>query len=358
MDQQIRFCRSPDGVRLAFATHGRGPAIVKVANWVTHVELDWRSPLWRHWWEELGRGNRVVRYDIRGCGLSDREPPALGLDEFVADLDAVVTAAELERFALLGISQGGAAAAAYAARHPERVTHLVLCGAYARGRMRRGLSDDDRAEAEVLQGIVRVGRGKPDPVFRRVFTTRFVPEGSPGQMAWLDEMMRASTSPTTAERLRRIWGEVDVTDLLAGIRAPTLVAHGRGDLAVPFEEGRLLATRIPGARLVPLATRNHVLLADEPAWQVFVHELRDFLGHPAAPPLAAGEELSAREREVLRLAAGGMSNDEIAERLVVSVRTVERHLSNVYAKLRISGKAARAAAAAYLVRLEERPPPG
>lgn len=163
MDQQIRFCTAPDGVRLAYATHGRGPAIVKVANWVTHVESDWESPLWRHWWQELGRDHHVVRYDIRGCGLSDRDPERLSLDAFVEDLETVVAAARLGRFTLLGISQGAAAAICYAVRHPDRVSHLVLYGGYARGRRARGPSEDERAEDELLQSIVRIGWGKADP---------------------------------------------------------------------------------------------------------------------------------------------------------------------------------------------------
>jgi pimeloyl-ACP methyl ester carboxylesterase/DNA-binding CsgD family transcriptional regulator len=353
VEQQIRFCVAEDGVRLAYATHGRGSPLVKAANWVTHLEFDWHSPLWRHWWTELGRSHQVVRYDQRGFGLSDRDPDRLTLDAFVGDLEAVVDAAGLERFALLGISQGGAAAICYTVRHPERVSHLVLCGAYARGRMTRDLSPEQREEAELLQSIVRVGWGRADPVFRRVFTTRFVPEATPEQMEWFDELMRISSTPEMAGRMRDVWGEVDVTDLLDQVTAPTLVAHARDDGAVPFEEGRQLATRIPNARLLPLASRNHVLLATEPAWPVFVAELNAFLGVRPSASTVAVEELSARELEVLRLVASGLSNEQIAEQLYLSARTVERHLSNIYAKLGVSGKAARAAAAAYASRLEQ-----
>jgi pimeloyl-ACP methyl ester carboxylesterase len=179
VEQRIRFCRTPDGVTIAYAEHGSGPPIVKTANWMTHLELDVRSPVWGHWLDELGRGHRLVRYDERGCGLSDRDVDELSLDAFVSDLETVVDDAGLDRFALLGLSQGGAIAVAYAVRHPERVTHLILCGSYARGRLKRAASREEREEVELLQEIVRVGWGRPDSAFRRVFTSRFVPDGTP-----------------------------------------------------------------------------------------------------------------------------------------------------------------------------------
>ncbi len=353
VEQQIRFCRSADGVRLAYATHGRGPTLVKVAHWFTHVEFDWHSPVWEFWWRELGRDHQVLRYDERGCGLSDREPERLSLAAFVEDLEAVVDAAGPERFALMGISQGGATAVRYAVRHPERVSHLVLCNAYSRGRLHRDLDPRQREEVELLQSLVRVGWDAAAPVFRRVFTGLLVPGATPEQMEWLEELMRVSAAPDTAMRIRGAWNDEDVTDLLARVSVPTLVLHSRGDRAVPFEEGRLLAAGIPGARFVPLESENHALLGTEPAWPVFLHELRDFLGEPAPPPVSAASSLTAREREVLGLVAVGMSNDEVGERLSLSPRTVERHLSSVYRKLDLSGKAARAGASAYLARLDQ-----
>lgn len=329
-----------------YAEHGEGPAIVKAANWLTHLEFDWKSPIWRHWLEELGRGHRVVRYDERGCGLSDRDPGDVSLDAVVGDLEAVVDSADLDRFALLGISGGGPVAISYAVRNPERITHLVLCGSYARGRDKRDLTDQQRHENELLRSLIRVGWGRDEPVFRRVFTTLFVPEASEDEMNWYDELQRVSASPEMAERLRDVWSAMDVTDILDRVTMPTLVAHARGDSAVPFAEGRMLATRIPDATFVPLESRNHILLADEPAWPLFLAAARQFLGTPEPAPVAALEDLSPREIEVLGLVAAGLSNEEIGDRLFVSVRTVERHLSNIYAKLRISGKAARAAAAA------------
>ena len=350
MEQEIRFCIAPDGVRIAYASHGRGPAIVKVAHWFTHVEFDWHSPLWRHWWEELGRDHRVVRYDARGCGLSDREPAAIGPQAFTADLDSVVDAASLGRFALLGISQGGATAIRYAVRHPDRVSHLVLLGAYARGRAQRDPTPQQRAEADLLQSIVQSGWDAATPVFRRVFSSLLVPDATEEQLAWVDELMRVSAKPGTAVRLRREWSTDNVTDLLSQVRVPTLVLHAHEDQVVPFDEGRRLAARIAGARLRPLDSRNHVALEGEPAWEVLLDELRAFLGAANPSHVAPVPALTARELEVLELVAAGWSNDRIADRLTLSPRTVERHLSNCYNKLNVSGRSARAAAAAYIAR--------
>ena len=346
MEQRIRFCTSSDGARIAYAEHGGGAPLVKVANWLTHLEHDWRSPVWRHWLDQLGTGCRFLRYDQRGCGLSDREPEGLSLELLVDDLEAVVDAAGLERFTLLGLSQGGPVAVRYALRHPDRVTGLVFCGAYARGRLRRELTAEQRAQEELMQSVIRVGWGRSDHLFRRVYTMLFVPGGSEEQMRWFDELERVSASPQMAERLRAVWSEIDVSGSLPQLTAPTLVAHARHDAIVPFAEGRLLASGIPGARFLPLDSENHILLSDEPAWPQFLAAMREFVGTGDVRVAEPADELSPRELEVLALVADGLSNEQIAGELVLSVRTVERHLSNVYAKLRISGKAARAAAAA------------
>jgi pimeloyl-ACP methyl ester carboxylesterase len=348
--QQIRFCTAPDGVRIAYAVHGSGPPIVRVATWLTHLEYDWESPVWRHWLDGLAEGHSVVRYDERGCGLSDRDPGALSVDAWVADLESVVAAAGVDRFALLGVSQGAAVALVYAARHPERLTHLVLYGGYARGRKVR--RPDERRQEEALLAAIRAGWDEPDAAFRRVFSLLFLPNGTPEQMAWYDDLLRRTASAETAAGLYDARGSLNVVDVAPHVRAPTLVVHARDDRVVPAEEGRLLAGLIPRARLVLLESANHILLADEPAWAVFLSEVHAFLGSRPAPAAPAAE-LSARELEVLALVAEGLTNDAIASRLCVSVRTVERHLSNVYAKLRVSGKAGRAAAAARFSQLRE-----
>jgi pimeloyl-ACP methyl ester carboxylesterase/DNA-binding CsgD family transcriptional regulator len=352
VEQQIRFCTTPDGVRLAYTVNGGGPAVVKAGNWLTNLEFDWGSPVWRHWLEALADGYSLIRYDERGGGLSDRDVPGFGLDVWLDDLETVIEAAGLERFALVGISGGGTLAIAYAVRHPERVACLVLYGCYARGRTRRG--PKAREEADALLSLIRVGWGEANPAFRRVFTSLFVPEATEQQMQWFDELQRASMSAENAVRVRMARGEIDVTELAPRVRVPTLVLHARDDAMVPFEEGRSLAGLIPGARFVPLVGRNHILLESEPAWREFVAEYRSFLrsswGEPEGVEAAALAKLSDRERDVLMLVAAGATNEEIAERLFLSVRTVERHLSNVYAKLGVSGKAARAAAAARFTR--------
>lgn len=351
MDQRIRFCTAPDGVRIAFAVHGNGPPIVRASTWLTHLEFDWTSPIWRHWLDALGQGHLVVRYDQRGCGLSDRDVEALSLEAWVGDLEAVVAAAGVERFALLGVFGGGPVAIAYTVRHPERVSHLVLYGTYSRGRLKQASTPQELEEAEALISIVRIGWDRPNPAFRRAFTTMFVPDATPEQAAWFDEMQRMSATGEMATRIRRARGEVDVTDLASKVAAQTLVLHARDDVVVPFEEGRRLAALIPEARFVPLEGRNHILLADEPAWPAAMSEIREFLGTRGVAAQPALSDLSGRELEVLELVAAGMTNEQIASRLYISVRTVERHLSNIYAKLGVFGKAARAAAAARFSRL-------
>jgi pimeloyl-ACP methyl ester carboxylesterase len=294
--QEIRFGTSSDGVRLAFATVGEGPPLVKAANWLSHLEFDWNSPVWRHWIRELSRHHTLVRYDERGCGLSDWMVEEFSLDAWVRDLETVVDALQLERFPVLGISQGGPIAIAYAARHPERVSHLILYGAYSRGRSHRNPSDLEREEQEMMLQMIKVGWGKDHPAFRQVFTSLFIPDASPEQVSWFNELQVVTATPENARRMVQTFYELDVRDLARRLDVPTLVLHGKGDLRVPFEEGRLLAALIPGARLVPLESRNHLLLEDEPAWRRFLQEVRSFLGVPVEDDRPAPIDPTRRRR--------------------------------------------------------------
>jgi pimeloyl-ACP methyl ester carboxylesterase/DNA-binding CsgD family transcriptional regulator len=344
--QHVRFCTAADGVRLAYAVHGSGPPLVRVATWLSHLELDWESPVWRHWLQELGARHTLIRYDERGCGLSDTNIGDPSVEVWVGDLETVVDAVGLERFALLGVSQGAAIAVAYAARHPDRVSGLALYGGYARGRRFRGQDEEEDA----IVGAIRAGWKAPNPAFRSVFSALFLPDGTPEQMAWYEDLLWRTTTVTAATGLFRARGGLNVCELAPQVRARTLVMHARNDRVVPAEEGRLLATLIPDAHFVLLESANHILLEDEPAWEVFLSELEALLGTGTKPgPSIAVTDLSRRELEVLELVSHGLTNEAIAERLRLSVRTVERHLTNVYVKLGVSGKAGRAAAAALFV---------
>ncbi len=351
MRHETRFCTAPDGVGLAYAIDGEGPPLVKASNWMTHLDYERQSPVWRHWVRELSRGHTLIRYDERGCGLSDRQFSGTPtLDTYVGDLAAVVDAAGLERFALIGLSGGGPTAIEYAARNPERVSRLVLYGTWARGRNRRG----ERAaeEGRVLIDLIRVGWGGAVPAFRQVFSSIYIPSAGEEQKRWYDDLQQASSSGETAARLWQSRNQTEISDTARRTTQPALVLHARQDGAVPYEEGRRLASLLPDARFVTLESDNHILQEGEPAWEAFLSEVRAFLGDDERAPAEAADlsDLSEREREVLELVAAGMSNEQIAERLFLSTRTVERHLSNVYAKLRLSGKSARAAAAAQFSR--------
>jgi pimeloyl-ACP methyl ester carboxylesterase/DNA-binding winged helix-turn-helix (wHTH) protein len=276
-EQRIRFCRGHDGARIAYAVSGRGPILLKTANWLTHLEHDWNSPVWRHWLSELSRDGTLVRYDARGSGLSDREVDDLSFESWVRDLEVVIDEIGVEKVPLLGVSQGCAVAVAFAVRHPERVSRLVLYGGFPLGRMRRARTPHEMAQAEMMIRVMPLGWGQDNPAFRQFFATMFLPEGTPEQMAWFSELQRVSATPETAVRLLSESGEIDVCELATRVTAPTLVLHANGDAVIPFEQGRLLAGLIPGARLVPLEGRNHVLLASEPAWPRFLEEVRAFL---------------------------------------------------------------------------------
>ena len=333
--QHIRYLRTSDGIELAWAEAGSGPPLVKAASWLTHLEYDWDSPVWQHWMQFLSGHFRYVRHDERGCGMTGRQTGDLSLERWVEDLESVVEAARLsEPFALLGISQGAAVCVAYAARHPGRISGLVLYGGYARGWTHRP-DAPGRAQYEAIIELARTGWGKENPAFRPVFTSRFIPGGSAEQMEWWNDLCRKTTTPEIAAQLLQARANVNVMELLGAVRAPTLVLHARDDQVCPISEGRLLASGIPGAEFVELESQNHVLLEHEPAWPRFCETVLEFLGVAAArggehPAFGA---LSPREREILSLISEGLGNADIGERLTISEKTVRNHVSNLFDKL-------------------------
>ena len=341
--QRLRFCTAPDGVRIAYALTGDGPPLVKAANWLSHLEFDWVSPVWRHWLTELSRDNTLIRYDERGNGLSDRDVDDLGFEAWVSDLETVVDARGLERFPLYGMSQGGAVAIAYAVRHPERVSHLILYGAFARGWRMRETTPQQKREYETLVSLMNVGWGSNNPVFRDVFANLMMPDATPEQARWFVELQHASASPEAAVRLRETAYGIDVVELARQVSVPTLILHGRGDAAVPVAEGKYLSELIPGARYVELESKNHVLIENEPAWPRFLSEVRAFIHAgsetvtvPRATPFA---QLTVREREVLELVAQGLDNTSVGARLSISEKTVRNHVSTIFDKLQLKTRA-------------------
>jgi class 3 adenylate cyclase/pimeloyl-ACP methyl ester carboxylesterase len=276
-EQEIHFCTTADGVQLAYSSIGNGPPLVKTGNWMTHLEFDFESPIWRHLYRELSRDHTLIRYDARGNGLSDRDVEEVSFETFVSDLEAVVDAAGLERFALFGISQGCAVSIAYAVRHPERVTHLVLYGGFVVGVMKRARSEAEKEQAAAMVTLMRLGWGQENAAFRQLFTSQFIPDATKEQADWFNELQRISISPDGAARYRIATNNFDVSSLPAQVSVPTLVMHARDDAVVPFDQGRRLAAGIPGARFAPLASRNHLILEDEPAFPRFLEEMRRFL---------------------------------------------------------------------------------
>ena len=275
--QEVHFCMTRDGVQLAYSRVGSGPPLVKTGNWMTHLEFDFESPIWRHLYRELSRDHSLIRYDARGNGLSDRDVEEVSFETFVSDLEAVVDASGLERFALLGISQGCAVSIAYAVRHPERVTHLALYGGFAVGSAKRARSAAEKEQKAAMLTLMRVGWGQENVAFRQLFTSQFIPGGTKEQEDWFNELQRISASPEDAVRNLIAASNIDVSALLGQVTVPTLVMHARDDARVPFEFGRRLAASIPGARFVSLPSRNHLILEDEPAFPRFLQELRMFL---------------------------------------------------------------------------------
>ena len=338
MNQNIRFCRTTDGVRLAYAVSGQGPPLVMSASWLTHLEHQWRSLAWRPWLDIFTGDHKVLRHDARGCGLSDRDVGHLSFESAVRDFECVIEAASFRRFALVGACSGGAIAIEYAVRHPERVSHLVLYGTYARGQLRRTDRPDDLEKGRVLLDLTRLGWGREDHAFLQVWASRYQPGGTLEYLRSWSDQMRAATSADTAVRLLQIGWNTDVREAARKIRCPVLIVHPERDVVVPVEEGRLLASLIPDCRFVQLDSENHMLLADEPAWARLYAEVRDFLAEPSGAAMASRNalplgELTPRERSVLEGIADGLDNAEIAAWLCLSEKTVRNYITRLFDKI-------------------------
>ena len=341
-DQQIRFCESSDRVRIAYATCGTGSPLVKVGPWITHVELDWDSSVWRPWLSLLSRGNRLIRYDWRGCGLSDRQLGQLSYERLIDDLDAVIGAAKPGRVTLLGIAGGCGIAINYAVRWPERVDRLILYGGFTRGGIARSQSPEQEDEARTLLRVVELGGRKEDPAFRQLFAAQFVPDATPEQSRGFNEFMRLAGGGKEAARVLKVTYESDLRAIAARVRCPALVLHPTKTFRIPFEEGRALASLIPKARFVPLDSRNYIVLEQEPAWAQFASAVESFLSEQmpagAGPADLQVKVLTAREREVLELIAQGLDNNRIAGKLSISEKTVRNHVSIILPKLGIENR--------------------
>jgi len=325
--QEIRFCKTSDGIDLAMALYGAGPPLVKAATWLTHVEVDRASLTDRALIDQFSPRFRYVTYDARGCGLSQRRVDDVSFEAWVRDLETVVDALGLQTFPLLGVSQGAAIAVAYAARHPERVSRLILLGGFATSYFNEGRTGAKAIEeAETLIKLVELGWGSPQPGFRQVFVSRFMPDATVEQRAAFDALQKATASPEMAARYLREMFSVNVREAATRVRCPTLALHVKGDQLVYFEQGRRLAALIPGARFVPLEGNNHVPAETDPGWAAFVKEMRTFLDTEARPD-AGGASLTPRQREVLSRVAFGHTDKQIARELALSPRTVEMHVA-------------------------------
>lgn len=338
MRESVHLVRTSDGVHLAWTRSGSGPALVKAANWMTHLRDDLTSPVWRHWLRFLSAHFELLRFDERGCGLSDRDVDDVSEPNWLSDLETVVRAARPRTpLVLLGISQGAAAAIRYAIKYPDQVSHLIIYGGYARGWNRRG--DTDAEHYHAVSEMVRLGWGSDNPVFRQAFTSRFLPGGSHEQLDWFNDLCRKTCSPAMAVRLLAERAATDISALLPQVQVPTLVLHARHDEVVPFAEGRRLAADIPGAEFVELESRNHVLLEREPAWAAFQDAVLDFVGIAPGAPGPRADGLSRREREILQALGLGLTNAEIGRRMFISEKTVRNHLCSVYRKLGVRTRA-------------------
>ncbi len=339
--QEIRFARTADGVRIAFAVSGQGHPVVRTATWLSNIEFDWQTPVLGPQIEAMSERRRLYRYNPRGYGLSEGEGTELSLETHLHDLRAVIDEAGHRRVALYGTSGGGAIAIAFAARYPDCVTHLVLMGAFARGLLRSNPTIEQKEKFFATVKLIELGWGEDNPAFRQIFTSQLFPNATLEQIRSINELQRTAASGRQAARFVSANQNLDVSDDLPRVRCPTLVMHCRGDLRVPFEQGRMIAAAIPGARFVPLESENHVPLKGEPAFDRLIEEVDAFLPSESAPGANHPklDQLTNREREVLDQIARGLDNGQIAAEFGLSAKTVRNHITNIFEKLAVGNRA-------------------
>jgi pimeloyl-ACP methyl ester carboxylesterase/DNA-binding CsgD family transcriptional regulator len=337
--QEIRFCTSRDGTRIAYAICGSGPPLLWMQHWVHHLDGDWESPIWVHWLSRLTRNNTLIRYDYRGCGLSDRDVE-YSFDKLCEDFEAVVAATGATRFAL--ITMGGAAgaiAAQFIVRNPDRVSHLVLYAPFTHNRLAGNPTPDQIEEVRARLKVIELGWPNENPAYGQFFTTLHAPDANPEQLRSYNDLLRSTTTPRNAVALLGEFQRADARETLPNICCPTLVLHCRSDAVLPFQRGRAVAGVIPGARFVPLESRNHLVQEQEPAWRRLVEALDDFLPGSLATDETSFDDLTEREREILDGVAQGLSNGAIAEKLRISEKTVRNQVSIVFSKLSVNSRA-------------------
>lgn len=341
MEQRIGYAKSSGGLKIAYAQSGNGPPLVRVGTWLTHLHHDWDSDIWRHWFEFFSRDHTLVRYDPRGCGLSAQPNPKISFEGFVDDLEAVVDALGLDSFPLFGMSQGVAVAIEYAARHPEKVSQLVLySGGCVGWDIAKGTDTFDKWNA--IEQMICNGWGDDNPAVRSLFVNYFVPGATPEQQQAYTESARKSASREVAGEIMRVIGSLNVLDKLSAMTMPTQIIQISEDGLVPASAAQVLAEGIPNPEFVLVDSKNHILRAEEPGWKQFTEAISRFLDggedSKAAQKSELLEELTDRESEILRRIALGHKNARIAEELFISEKTVRNHITNVFSKLGVNSR--------------------
>jgi pimeloyl-ACP methyl ester carboxylesterase/DNA-binding CsgD family transcriptional regulator len=343
MDQRIAFVRSRDNTHIAYALSGDGAPLVKAGTWMTHLQHDWDSPVWVHWLRFLSERHTLVRYDPRGCGLSQTDVEQISLQDWVDDLEAVADRLELEHFPLLGMSQGAAVAVEYAARHPDRVSQLVLYAPLITGW--RNSQHPVSQRWRMMEELALAGWGDENLAFPSMFAHLFIPGGTPEQIQWYAELQRKSASKHVAARMMNVLAELRLFHRLKDVKCPTLMMQVSDDQVIRPESAPGIASEIPGSHFASLNSRNHILLADEPAWDDFKNLFSKYIPAGKTPSSAPQadvrrlDELSQRERQILAQMARGQTNQQIADNLYISEKTVRNHVTRIFEKLDVHSRA-------------------